>query len=72
MPFLDAFDVLPLLLLGLWILEEIQQILLHLGLVLFHHCQVIPPRHMHTGAPLLLCMHGIGTDDATFHERRVD
>ena len=27
---------------------------------------------MHTGAPLLLRVHGIGADDASFHERWMD
>ncbi len=35
MPFLDRVGVAPLLLLGISIVEEIEQILVHLGLILF-------------------------------------
>src|SRR5438105_703305 len=30
--------------------------------------RLIPTRRMHAGAPLLLRMHGIGTDDASFYQ----
>jgi hypothetical protein len=41
-------------------------------LILFHDGQVIASIPMHTGTPLLLGMHGIGTDDPPFHQRRVN
>ncbi len=72
MSFVHAFGILPLLVLGVWIVEEIHQVLIHLGLILFHNRQVIAPIGMHTGTPLPLGMHGIGADDASFHQRRMD
>ncbi len=71
MSFLHPFSLLPLLLRGIRVVKAIDQVLIHLQLLLFHDGQVIAMIRMHTGAPLLLGVHGIGTDDASFHERRV-
>src|SRR5437667_11428354 len=71
MPFLHASAVLPFLLLGIRISKEIEQVLIQLWLILFDNGQVIASISMHTGTPLLLRVHGIGTDDASFHQRRV-
>ena len=71
MSFVHLSVVLPLLLLRIRIVEEIDEILIHLRLILFHDRQIIAAIPMHTGTPLLLRVHGIGTDDASFHQRRV-
>src|SRR5437867_2528649 len=71
MPFLHASGVLPFLLLGIRISKEIEQVLIQLSLILFDNGQIIASLCMHTGTPLLLRMHGIGTNDASFHQRRV-
>jgi hypothetical protein len=61
--------VLPFLLLGIRISEEISQSLRHVRLILFHDRQVIASIPMDTGTPPLLGVHGIRTDDASFHKR---
>src|SRR6266568_2124636 len=71
MSFVHLSAILPLLLLSLGVVKEIHQVLIQLWLVLFDDGQVIASIPMHTGAPLLLRVHGIGTDDASFHERRM-
>src|SRR2546425_5125578 len=68
MPFLHAFGILPLLLLGIRIVKESHQVLIHLRVILFHNGQVIPLIGMHPSAPLLLGMHGIGTQKPSFHQ----
>jgi hypothetical protein len=72
MPFVHAVCILPLRLLGIGVIKEIDQVLIHLGLILFDDGQVIPPIAMYTGAPLLLRVHGVGADDASFDYCRVD
>src|SRR5919109_2166469 len=68
MSFMHLFAILPFLLFSIRVVKEIEQVLVHLRLILFHDGQVIPSIPMHTSAPLLLCVHGIRTDDASFHE----
>ena len=70
MSFLHLVGILPLLLLGIRIVKEIHQVLIHLQLIFFDDGQVIAIIRMHPGAPLLLGVHRIGTDDASFHKRR--
>src|SRR6266487_1642114 len=72
MSFLHLFAILPFLLLGIGVVKEIHQVLIHLRLILFDNGQVIAPIPMHTGTPLLLRVHRIRTDDASFHERWVN
>lgn len=69
-PYLST--VLPFCLLGIRIIEEIERVLIHLLLILCDDGQVIASGGMHTRTPLLLRMHRIGTDDAPFHQRRMD
>ena len=71
MAFVRLFAILPLLLLSIRVIKEIQQVLIHLRLILLDDGQVVAAIPMHTGAPLLLGVHGIRTDDASYHQRRV-
>jgi hypothetical protein len=72
MSFLHLFALLPLLVFSIRVVKEIHQVLVQLRLILFDDGQVIASIGMHTGAPLLLRVHRIGTDAASFHERRVN
>jgi len=72
MPFLDAFSRLPLLVLGIGVVKEIDQVLVQLRLIQFDDGQLVPSIGMHAGAPLLLRMHRIATNQAAFHQCRVD
>src|SRR5258708_662141 len=71
MSFLYLSAILPLLLLSIGVVKEIHQVLIHLRLILFHNGQVIAP-YPCTQAHHFFCVHGIRTDDASFHERRVN
>src|SRR6266566_8327899 len=72
MSFMHLFAILPFLLFSIRVFKEIEQVLIHLRRLLFHDGQVIASIPMHTRAPLLMGVHGIRTDDTSFHERWVD
>lgn len=71
MPDLDASGVLPFLLLGIRIIKEIYQILRQLRLLRFDGGKTIS-LHIHTHRHTTsFRVQGIGTDNASFHQRQV-
>src|SRR5947209_7739315 len=71
MPFLDLFVLLPFPPVQILIGKKIHEILMDPRLVLFNCDQIIALIGMDSCTPLLLSMHRIGTNDAAFHQNRM-